>query len=262
MKSGSRASAMKQRPGTSVKKPSKKIAKFFTFGQEARPPKSSTKRDNLSDTSPQNTNTNNKDTIDITEMAQEELQKNSPSLVHETIESMSSAQKSPSKASVTSSPPSKFTKFALEFLVIGVEREAIIESIPMLENALVDEIDHEPELLYSMMSENDSDEDQRLNCLASFLFPFGYKFEQIEKIDINEALLKDNVANKEDNFYFFCLNSEETVKVESEVDSRILKEANPSIFYHYYCLFTYVYYTVVSLLGTFLEFLYDFFGLF
>ena len=59
--------------------------------------------------------------------------------------------------------------------------------------------------------------------------------------------MKDNISNKPDNFYFFCLNSEQTTVVDKDIHAIVLEEANPNYFYYFYCIYTYTFTKLVRL---------------
>lgn len=139
-----------------------------------------------------------------------------------------------------------FFHFLEEFLVIGVDNQDLRDPV----NNYIDimsEIRVQPKVLFS--SKNRFCETKNHQHLASFLFPFGYSVKKCEKDYkkiLENFLLKSEFSQKKENFYFFCLNSNETLKEEFEVESEILKEANPNMFYYYHCVFLEVFHSIVK----------------
>lgn len=141
----------------------------------------------------------------------------------------------------------KFSNFIEEFIVLGVDKESLTNEIPKIGHLLTDKISLQPKVLYNMKNNFITQQNKDLEFMSSFLFPFGYSGQKLDGFDIDDMMLKNqSFIEDSENFYFFCVNSEETIKENIEVESPILKEANPSIFFHYFCLFRYSYYKFVS----------------
>ena len=51
-------------------------------------------------------------------------------------------------------------------------------------------------------------------------------------------MLQDKISKDLNNFYFFCLNSEETVAEKKTIFCPVLLEANPNFFYYFYCIYS------------------------
>ena len=62
---------------------------------------------------------------------------------------------------------------------------------------------------------------------------------------IFSSILRDTSCNDLQNCYFFSVNSEATVSEGVQVDSHILREANPNTFYNYYCILSHSYHKIV-----------------
>jgi len=51
-------------------------------------------------------------------------------------------------------------------------------------------------------------------------------------------ILQDRISQNLDNFYYFCLNSEQTTLLKRTIWNDILDEANPNYFFNFFCIYT------------------------
>lgn len=64
---------------------------------------------------------------------------------------------------------------------------------------------------------------------------------------VESFITKDTVQHDSQNFFFFKLNSDSTIKVRPNCKSSMLKELNPNLLFNYYCVYTEALHFVVSL---------------
>ena len=134
-----------------------------------------------------------------------------------------------------------------DFIVIGIDRATLVKEDIKYDELLNLKIPLKSQILWTKNFFSGDNDTAKYNCLKEFIFPFGYRGEVLDSFDVDDFLLEDKLAKNINNIHFFCLNSEETVKENKEVKSKILKEANPCLFYYYFCVTIDVFYCIVRI---------------
>lgn len=147
---------------------------------------------------------------------------------------------------IVSNKLGKYSHLFEEFCVLGVETTDLYKPIREYQG-MADEIALDPRSIYSRSWDKSSKE---IAYLKDFLFPFGYQVQVLSDVNpdtlVENFITKDTIQHDSQNFFFFKLNSESTIQVQSDCKSSLLKELNPSLLYNYYCVYTEALHYVVS----------------